>query len=382
MISISKYKILRNVVFLSFCIYFSQGFLLSQSIVTTLSGTLYIFIGLCAWVKIAFISKDRLVNFLSIFVIINIIYWLIGPNNYVSFSGEIISTFGILKYTLITLLSYFTFTFLSLKNAITHRFLIYSFLIYSFLFIGDFYHEKVMLLLESENVVNNSAYSVLSLMPFVFMIKRKYISLIVLFVLYVIVLSAMKRGAIIIATACVCLYLVYFFKNNKKRIKLWSVVLIIIVIGFLYRYLYYFYVNNPFLQYRIQATIEGSSSGRDIIMTNLLTKFFDGNLLNQLFGFGFYKSIEIAGNAAHNDWLEILISFGLIGVILYLLIFFQMFQTLKTVKDISLKYMMISCICIWFLKSIFSMGYMDVTLIPILLLISFIKQQSRYVSTR
>lgn len=107
--------------------------------------------------------------------------------------------------------------------------------------------------------------------------------------------------------------------------------------------------------------IEGDSSGRDEIYANIFNAWYNNNsVIHFLFGFGFAGSTALSGVGllAHNDWLELLSNFGLLGVSIYLYFFYAGYSSIKnqTWND-NRKIIMFTILSIWFLTSLFSMGY-------------------------
>lgn len=143
------------------------------------------------------------------------------------------------------------------------------------------------------------------------------------------IIQGVKRGAIIAGGAGLLFFLYYQLRiierKNRFRDYIFAIGSIIVLAYFGYDY----YQSNEFLVNRMEALSEGSSSGRNIIYANIFNAWYEShNILNILFGFGFGSSLILSGtgNWAHNDWLEGLEGFGLIGVILYLLLFFAALQ--------------------------------------------------------
>lgn len=146
--------------------------------------------------------------------------------------------------------------------------------------------------------------------------------------------------------------------DPKKRIKssIVSITGVLLLIGFSYD----FYISNEFLINRIQKIDEGGS-GRDFIFLNLLNNWLESDsILTYLFGFGFVSTIKYSGtgNLAHNDWLELLTNFGLLGVFVYLSVFYALFRFLLYSKvEKEDKLMLLAIVLIWFLQTLFSMYY-------------------------
>ena len=88
-------------------------------------------------------------------------------------------------------------------------------------------------------------------------------------------------------------------------------------------FLYYFYTQNDELISRINAMIsENDSSGRDVIWSLIISEWSNkSNIFNLLFGYGYGGAIILTGSLfAHNDWLELLSSLGIYGVLLYFIL--------------------------------------------------------------
>ena len=212
-------------------------------------------------------------------------------------------------------------------------------------------------------------------MPFLYFIKRRSLAIGLLFVSLGFVMMAAKRGAILIAV----LFTLYYFyqqyiKNSGKYfIKNLFVLIVLIIIST--SLIYYFYISSDYLQLRMERTLEGDSSGRDVIYTYIWNYFISpyNSIWNYLFGFGFAATIKMGGMFAHNDWLELLAMSGMLGVLIYLFFFSQIYRFSK--KDFLLsrdKQIVTSILIIWFFKTLFSMGYTDIGLIPIIILIAYL----------
>lgn len=139
-------------------------------------------------------------------------------------------------------------------------------------------------------------------------------------------------------------------------------------------FIYDVYYNNEYLQFRMNRTLEGDSSGRDYFYSQMWNYWANSSSgLNYLFGFGFAASVKITGLYAHNDWLELLTMSGLFGVIIYIIFFVQLIKfSLKYSLTIQDKNIILSILLVWFLKTLFSMGYGDFGMNTILILLGYI----------
>lgn len=73
---------------------------------------------------------------------------------------------------------------------------------------------------------------------------------------------------------------------------------------------------------RISAIAEDNGSDRTLIWDRIIQSYLRSNLDMQLFGHGFHavEQINIYSTLAHNDYLEILYDFGIIGIVIYIII--------------------------------------------------------------
>ena len=173
----------------------------------------------------------------------------------------------------------------------------------------------------------------------------------------------MKRGAIMIGLVCLIWFLYRTYKSSKSnRSLIIFLTSIAIICGV--AYLIDFYNNSEYFQYRIEQTLEGNSSGRDSIYGSLWQYYINqDSLLNILLGNGAMHTIKIAGNFAHNDWLELLICQGLLGIVIYLAYFISLYKNFKNSHNNSILYNILGmCLFIMFASSIFSMSYNSLSL--------------------
>jgi O-antigen ligase len=243
-----------------------------------------------------------------------------------------------------------------------------------------FENRSQMLTIQSSNstdIVNNIAYNFVSLMPFVFFIKKnKTISILLMVLLILLIIQGAKRGAIF--TGAIGLLSYFYFQMftvdrlNKVRGYLTGLIVVTIVSVFTY----YTYISNTFLISRMDAMANSNSSGRDLIYTDIINAFFySDNILNWFFGFGFAASIKLTGGSyAHNDWLELLSNFGLIGVSLYFYLFYTAFKFFRKIDfNYDEKIVFFVIIAMWFSISLYSMWYTSLGVYPMILLLGYIQ---------
>lgn len=204
---------------------------------------------------------------------------------------------------------------------------------------------------------NNSAYVFLYLIAFIPLILRKYrvVAFALLAVCFAFVMMGAKRGAII-CMAFMLLYLMWWYFRHR-RISFGTIVSLLVLVAAIIVGTAYFFTESDYLQERMEQTLEGNSSRRDILYYFLWDAWVNADFITQIFGRGSAQTVEVAGNYAHNDWLELLTDVGLLGALIYLAIFVSLFRFRKKLPKNSPEQASFTIVLMfWFLKTIFSMG--------------------------
>jgi len=372
-----KHIFVRNLLFVLIVIYFLQGLLYrTGSIISQLTLAIYFLICLYYFIEIIPSNKKNpFVNSLIGFLLMILLYYLFSQKVYIKSDGEAANTINYLKGVLFAFLTFFPFYFFSKKGCLKRENLIIFFIIYGIITVFRFFYSQTLLRNEylQSDVINNAAYDVLSLFPFIFLIAdKKILSSIVFILLFSIVLMGIKRGAILIALIATIIYVLYLVKAGDK-FKFRNFLTGLILLAFLGYFLHRFYSTNVFLQSRLLVLLEGGVSGRDVIYSKIYNYWKDSeNMANLFFGYGLWSSIKIAGNAAHNDWLELLSNCGIMGVLIYLSLFYLLYISAKKTKELDKKYMLLMILIIWFMKTLFSMAYMEMNMAPLMMLLGYI----------
>ena len=247
------------------------------------------------------------------------------------FTGIISNPYHIsmLKGVLLTLLIFYPFYFFSIQNILKTKNLTSFLLLMIPLFTLQYYLNAEQILDErvsnEMNVVNNTSYLFVGLIPYVLLLKqKKIVAIIIMLILIFFIIQSSKRGAFFSGVIGLLFFLYFQLLTIEKKNRFKSYLyLTAIIIGISYFTLNLF-ENNEYLILRLENIIEGESSGRDTIYFNLFNYWVKSdNFINLIFGYGFAASIQLSntGNFAHNDWLELLSNFGLFGVTIYFILF-------------------------------------------------------------
>ncbi len=356
---IKTHSFLRNLLLSLFVLYNAQGvFYPVGTFISQLCLFLIILISSYYLIK-NWASKEKKKNFLiawTLLLIVNVLGFIITAN----FDHNHVSMF---KNTLICSLTFYPFFYYGRHDFIkANHFLwfLYSMLLVTVL---QFYSTTASLMEEQnrENVVNNVAYMFVLLIPFVFLIrKNKLLSIATLGIISLFIILGNKRGALITAAVGVIFYAFYQLRTVEKHNRVKGYTLFFIFFTVLGYFIYQFFESNEFLINRMIQLSEGNTSYRTANYTAIINTWVNsGNFLNIFFGFGFASSIQITGiHFAHNDWLELLSNFGLLGVFVYLLIFVSALSYLRRNRwEINKKILLLTILAMWFMTSLYSMWY-------------------------
>lgn len=323
-------QIAREALFILFAIYYAQGSLyISGSYISQVSLILIILISIFYFIKALLIEKENSLFYYSwtSLLLLNIIGFI--------FSGDYSDNdqFHMFKGILGCMLTFFPFYYFAQFTDLKSSHLIRFFLIMLPIIILRFYSNRNQILIDSgsdiADVVNNLSYSFLSFLPFVFLIrKHRILAGALLAILIFFLIQGAKRGAIVGGFVGLIMYFYYQFNTYRRETLFANNLITLVIIGFLSVLAVRFTISNEFVMYRLSSIIEGNTSNRNLIYEMIFDKWYNNqNLLHYLFGFGFAASLDITGAYAHNDWLELLSNFGILGIGIYLLFFYAAFKT-------------------------------------------------------
>ena len=360
MVSINKYILVRNLAVI--CII---GNLLYHLFPFPPLIWRVIFVLLClysVYYKIRHYKLLSVEKLILIFTCINLFHfflcflWIDTPST--TFIGNV----------LYAMLSFLFFSYLGKKQVLTEKFIF----IITFLFtiagaIYYYYAEQLALaklLSNADSTTVNASVVFLVLFPILFFIKNKLVSLLLFSIYILFLLQSAKRGNIVAVVIPSILYIYYLFKDSKGSFR--RILFLFITLSIIINYTIDFILEDDYLLMRYENTLSGDSSGRDIIYAKAWSIWLNSNnIVHYLFGYGFQGMYRLTTRMAHNDWFEILVDYGLIGVFCYLCIFIYFLNYIvhQSSKNVAIKYSLYSIFFIWFFKSFYSMGFCEEALV-------------------
>ena len=219
--------------------------------------------------------------------------------------------------------------------------------------------------LDVDGVTNNLGYTLVALIPLSILFRRKpVLQYLFLGICLGFILFGMKRGAILTGSVCALWLLYKSFTGASFKRKMGILILTAVLLAAIAYGVSYLMESSDYFAYRIAQTEARGSSGRDILYRNAveyLLNLSDSRTL--LFGAGANATINLLGNYAHNDWLEILINNGIIVTLVYLIYWVSLlWECFNNRKNILVYLVLTSFFIIGFLESLFSMSYNGVSI--------------------
>ncbi len=296
---------------------------------------------------------------------------LMNPSTvHYSMSGMSMASYNYIKSIYLSILPIYAFYYFSLKGYLTAERLRWWAVVFCISCVISYYiymqqaMERILARGSSaEEITNNAGYLFLSLIPiFVLFRKKPLLQYAGLAFCMAFILMGMKRGAILIGGVVVP-YLIWQIIKNARGKQRFIVILLtaVLAVAGVYFVIDMMTSSDYFLQ-RLEATKEGNSSGRDSLYSFFWTYFTEkADAIQYLFGRGANGTLEIYYNYAHNDWLEIAVNQGLLGIAVYAVYWKQFYSTWRQSTNIEAKTILALVGIIYFAKTIFSMSYADMT---------------------
>lgn len=205
-----------------------------------------------------------------------------------------------------------------------------SIVLISIVMISAFYisHRLHITEIGDENGDNTIFYS-LMLIPWISLIHNIRLKWVIIVLLSLCVLLSLKRSSTIIMVCCVAIIYYSDFLHNKK-LKVSTIftgfLIVILFVGAL------FVVSDQtaMVIQRFESIEDDGGNGRAEIYDDVYRRYISSTPDQQIIGHGFdavrRDSSFFIPLSAHNDFLEVLYDFGIIGLLLYVLIHFSLIK--------------------------------------------------------
>lgn len=313
------------------CLYYLQGTLYEEGSIISQS-ILLLLLAFSAY-TMAYMNRHYKLNTffhaLNLLVLMFTIYGAIELGYYgmtMQIDGSTHRNIDYLRQLYLSLLPIYSFTLLSMQGYLTEKKLRAWVIIFLAVATASYFYEYRMRLKEAvengslaEEFTNNGGYTFLALLPLsVLFRKRPWIQYMLLAYCGYFIINGMKRGAMLIGALCM---LIIIFDSIKAVGR--NAVKVIPIIGMFLAVIVFSVIklssSSDFFHQRVEQTMGGDTSNRDVIYADLLNLYYQEQDLGRLvFGYGADGTLITSFTYAHNDWLEILINHGLIGILAFL----------------------------------------------------------------
>ena len=279
---------------------------------------------------------------------------------------KVVNDYTYLQYTLMSFIPIYPFYIFSRQGLINKNVLF----IWLFVFVVALtlkYFDLQQQILEEEDweeTINNIAYVFIVILPLICLFDdKKGIQYALWAYCAFFIISSFKRGAMLIGAICFIMFMFYSLKSVKFGGKLLIIIATTVIVFIGYQYIMGLLETSELFNRRLDETMEGDSSGRDSLYATFWNIFINQeNPLRFLIGYGANGTLAWAGQYAHNDWLELAISQGLLGIIIYINYWRCSLQTWREIRkantvDSNIGFVLGMTIFIAFAKSLFSMSF-------------------------
>lgn len=357
------FNIVKCCLLIQIPLYYTQ-----YSTIGKIFGTIYLLVCSFFMFKTALLrDKDSYIKFVYLFIFIFLVYCVLSKD----YLPQFITKVGILYQILLTQFTIFPFYYMSLTNRLnlfaTKRFVVLLFISIIIAFFLNKTYALTLVVTDSDSVTNNTGYLFAAILPIILLFINKRYLLVVMFVTSILfAFMAIKRGAILVIMSQLFFFVLFYLKKSKHIFR--DLLVTIIFVSVLIFVGYEIILSNDFIFSRIERTLDGDSSGRDVIYVMSYNYWVNkGNIFNYLFGYGMTSSFDATGNYAHSDWLELLLTMGLLGVIILLMMQIVLSRTAIKIEKTDIRLPMILVTVYIVVTSIFSMVYANIASLPIML---------------
>ena len=184
--------------------------------------------------------------------------------------------------------------------------------------------------------------------------KQKYALAYMMIPMYCVLMGSSRTYLVISGL----LFVISWYISCKKKLHFWLALLP--MVG-----LFVLVILNSSMGQKILYTLDESqygdfwfrlTSSRSVLWADSLNEWNRLPILNRLLGCDINFTNKVTGRWAHNDFIEILCSFGVVGVILYIAVMWSMLK--KNWNGICLPWVIkSSAIMVWLFNAFFNMHY-------------------------
>lgn len=354
---------------LLWCVYSLQGVLYEESGLLSKSIMLIILLlsiyhTVYCNMKFKLPAMLKALNWLLIVFVLYGVFRIFESNTHFAISE--IASYDYLKKILLSLLPIFSYYYYTLRGFLSEKWFQKWIIVFLLLNVALFFRAQNaminMFLLSTDEITNNSGYLFVAMFPMiVFLSKKIKLQYILIAVLGAFTLLSMKRGAALCFVICTIYFIFGSLKQISLRKKASIVFLSIVVVCLFIMMVEKFLETNAFFGQRIMDIQSGNSSGRDDLYGFFWNYYLNKmSLVEQLFGIGADGTLKVYYNYAHNDWLEIAINQGFVGLSAFFIFWIVFYKSCRALRyDKKLHLALSLCLIYSLSKTLFSMSIND-----------------------
>lgn len=353
------------------CLYYLQGTLyaegsiISQGLLAVfLLYSIYYFIRVCKYKNV-----PRPIKALKYLAIIFGVYGLLRLGVDTSGWRYVNDATTYFKEYELSILPVFAFYYFSRERLIDSKWFYQFTFVFFITAIASFMYQEAQALLRTwrGETTNNAGYFVVSLMPLlVFYRKKPIIQYVALFLVFILVIQGMKRGAIVAVIIGGAYFVWSSYKKAKGTKKFLFILLGIVAVFGAVTYFQHQLANSEYMQFRLEQTQRGDMSERENMYPAYYNYFLDNaGVIQLLFGYGADGTLKNMGDFAHQDWLEAMMNQGLLGLCLMLYFWISLLSVTwhsRLLKCPNITIILSLFVIIYFMKSMVSMSINGMTL--------------------
>ena len=185
----------------------------------------------------------------------------------------------------------------------------------------------------------NSIYLILSLFSFIFLVENRVLQ-IVLFIFPLLAFITSFKSTCLVAAS---LSLLYYYRVDIVSSKhKWKFFLIVLFICFLFLLSFSKFINLSEIFSSFNEDLDSGGNGRIEHFVYVLDLFMKKKVEEQFLGSGLMAVASDTYLSAHNDFIEVLYDYGILGIIIFIVFWRQLFlrrRLLKSDKRVCSAYM-------------------------------------------
>lgn len=204
-----------------------------------------------------------------------------------------------------------------------------------YVYMSVYAQANIALTRDQEHIVLNYAYNIISFVPIFLLFENKMIRLSLLVIAVVMLFFSYKRGPLLILPIMYFVYILSTRNNSSSKtiVKVLGLLLVVII-----SFSVADYYSGGYLSSRFSSEELADGSNRSEMWAMAWYDIKNRDLFTLLIGKGSGSSIKLLTSGCHNEWLEFLFSFGVIGVILYFILGCRLIKRYLTLRKTGSSY--------------------------------------------